>query len=82
MGGVAEDNVVLSRSAALAIRHLLWDMATTDSTQYAQRVQCDRWGAELDHLAAKPAWPTTAERTADTIAFYERALGKLRKTDR
>jgi hypothetical protein len=85
---VEEDTVALRRGDLLALRRLLWDVGSTETTQHDQKVECFHWGAVLDHLAGMPPWSTAGQPTQAVIAFYEgvathvqRTIALLRETE-
>jgi hypothetical protein len=84
---VADELIPVRRGTLLAVRRLLWDVGSTETTQHDQKVECFHWGAELDALAGMPPWPTDGEPRAAVITYYEHirdhldnVLGELRAT--
>ena len=68
---VPDDDVLVPRSGLLAVRRLLWDAGSADTTKHDQKVECFHWGAVFDQLAGMPPWPTGDDSTAQVVAFYE-----------
>jgi hypothetical protein len=69
--------VTISTGDALAIRRLLWDLASGPATSHDLRVEAFHWAAVLDDLAGMPPWPTPGEPTQEVIRFYETVAARL-----
>lgn len=69
--------VKLSTGDALAIRRLLWDLASSAEVAHDLTVEAYHWAAVLDDLAGMPSWPTSGEAKEATIAFYEAVAARL-----
>lgn len=81
-GAAAEppDSVTIRTGDALAIRRLLWDVASGEATPHDQRVECLHWAAVLDTVAGMPPWPTPGEPSEKVIRFYEDVAAHLQRT--
>jgi hypothetical protein len=69
--------VTISTGDALAIRRLLWDLASSPATSHNSKVEAFHWAAVLDDLAGMPPSPTLGEPTQEVIRFYETVAARL-----
>lgn len=74
------ETVTIRTGDALAIRRLLWDVASRDDPPHDQRVDCYHWAAVLDTVAGMPPWPTPGEPTEKAIRFYQDVAAHLQET--
>jgi hypothetical protein len=69
--------LMITTSDALALRRLLWEMASVPDTRHDLKVEAYHWAALLDDLAGMPPWPTKGEPTQQVVGFYESIVAHL-----